>query len=86
MIAVPADCSCPISTRTEASPWNSSIATSREREVVALIAGGLANRQIAEALTISERTAERHVANLLTKLDLTSRGQIAVWAVRAGLV
>lgn len=54
----------------------------REAEVAALVAEGLANRQIAERLVISERTAGNHVAHILTKLGFTSRSQIAVWATR----
>jgi DNA-binding NarL/FixJ family response regulator len=53
----------------------------REREVVALIARGYTNRQIAEELIIAEGTAVRHVANILNKLNLRSRAQVAVWAV-----
>jgi DNA-binding NarL/FixJ family response regulator len=55
--------------------------TVREREVVALIARGYTNRQIAEELIIAEGTAVRHVANILNKLNLRSRAQVAVWAV-----
>ena len=54
----------------------------REREVVELIARGLSNREIAEALVIGERTAEAHVTHILTKLGLHSRTQIAVWATQ----
>jgi predicted ATPase/DNA-binding CsgD family transcriptional regulator len=53
----------------------------RESEVVALIARGLSNREIAAALTISEKTAANHVEHILTKLDLRSRAQIAIWAL-----
>jgi DNA-binding NarL/FixJ family response regulator len=49
--------------------------------VIALIAQGHSNRQIAEALTISEKTAEIHVGNILGKLGLTSRAQAAAYAV-----
>jgi predicted ATPase/DNA-binding CsgD family transcriptional regulator len=59
--------------------------TEREREVAALIAHGATNRAIAETLVISERTVERHVANIFAKLDFRSRTQIAVFAVEAGL-
>jgi DNA-binding CsgD family transcriptional regulator len=59
--------------------------TARESEVARLIARGLSNRQIAEALIISERTADSHVYRVLNKLGFTSRSQIAVWAVRHGL-
>ena len=53
----------------------------REREVVALIARGYSNRRIAEELVIAEGTAVRHVANVLNKLDLRTRAQVAVLAV-----
>jgi DNA-binding NarL/FixJ family response regulator len=59
--------------------------TEREREVAALIAQGTTNRGLAEALSISERTVERHVANIFAKLDLGSRTQIAIVAVEEGL-
>ena len=58
--------------------------TPREREVVVLIAQGKSNRAIAEVLVISEKTAERHVANILSKLSFHSRTQIATWAVAKG--
>lgn len=57
----------------------------REREVARLVADGLTNRQIADALHISERTAENHVQHILTKLGRTSRTQIAVWVAGGGL-
>ncbi len=60
--------------------------TPREREVVAAIASGATNRQIARELGVSERTARTHVSNILAKLGLTSRTQAAMWAVREGLV
>jgi DNA-binding NarL/FixJ family response regulator len=60
--------------------------TEREREVLSLVARGQANKQIAVALDISERTARTHVSNILAKLDLHSRTQAALYAVRAGLV
>jgi non-specific serine/threonine protein kinase len=60
--------------------------TSREREVAALVARGLTNRQIAETLIVSQRTAESHVANSLNKLGLASRAQLAAWAIAHGLV
>ena len=59
--------------------------TRREREVAGLVATGLSNRQIADRLFVSERTAETHVQNILTKLGFTSRTQVATWAVREGL-
>jgi DNA-binding CsgD family transcriptional regulator len=57
----------------------------REREVASLITRGLTNRQIADALVIGERTVHTHVANVLAKLELTSRTQIATWGVAHGL-
>jgi len=64
---------------------DAAVLTSREREVVTLIARGLTNRQIAEALVIAEPTAVRHVANILNKLNLSSRARVAVWAIERGL-
>jgi DNA-binding CsgD family transcriptional regulator len=51
--------------------------TRREREVAGLVAQGLSTRQIAQQLVISERTVDKHVANLLKKLNLRSRNQVA---------
>lgn len=55
--------------------------TPREYEVATLIAQGYSNRAIAAALVLSERTAERHVANIMAKLAVNSRAQIAAWVV-----
>jgi DNA-binding CsgD family transcriptional regulator len=60
--------------------------TRREREVLALVADGHTNRQIAETLFISESTAGVHVSNILGKLGVTSRVQAAAIAYRMGLV
>ena len=57
--------------------------TPRELEIVALIARGRSNKGIGEELVISPATAARHVANIMLKLGLRSRSQIAAWAVRA---
>ena len=54
----------------------------REAEVAKLVAEGLTNRQIAERLVISGRTAQNHVQHILTKLGFTTRSQIAAWSVR----
>lgn len=56
--------------------------TPREREVLALVAEGASNRQIAQRLIVSERTARTHVSAILSKLGLVSRTQAALWAVR----
>jgi predicted ATPase/DNA-binding CsgD family transcriptional regulator len=53
--------------------------TPREREIVELLAQGLSNKEVAARLVISQRTAESHVGNILTKLGFTSRTQIAMW-------
>ena len=60
--------------------------TVREREVLELVAQGRTNRQIAEALYISENTAGVHVSNIIGKLAVTSRGEAAAMAYRLGLV
>jgi DNA-binding NarL/FixJ family response regulator len=60
--------------------------TSRELDVLRLVATGAPNKQIAAELAISERTARTHVSRILRKLHLSSRTQAAMWAVREGLV
>jgi DNA-binding NarL/FixJ family response regulator len=60
--------------------------TSRELDVLRLVAAGKPNKQIAAELEISERTARTHVSRILGKLKLSSRTQAALWAVREGLV
>jgi DNA-binding NarL/FixJ family response regulator len=60
--------------------------TSRELDVLRLVATGKPNKEIAAELTISERTARTHVSRILRKLRLSSRTQAALWAVREGLV
>ena len=60
--------------------------TARELDVAALIGEGKANKGIALQLGIGERTARTHVSNILRKLGLTSRTQLALWAVRERLV
>jgi predicted ATPase/DNA-binding CsgD family transcriptional regulator len=60
--------------------------TARERDVARLVAQGLSNRQVADALVITERTAESHLGHVFTKLGLRSRTQLAVWAIEYGLV
>ncbi|MCC6945862.1 MAG: alpha/beta fold hydrolase, partial [Thermomicrobiales bacterium] len=58
----------------------------RETQVAELIGRGLSNRMIAEELYISVGTAERHVANIFTKLGFNARSQVAVWAFEHGLL
>jgi DNA-binding CsgD family transcriptional regulator len=59
--------------------------TAREREVAALIAQGKTNRDIADELVLGERTIETHVGNILSKLQFTSRAQVAAWTVQVQL-
>lgn len=58
--------------------------TTREREVAALVAQGLTDRQIAERLVVSRRTVNAYVASILGRLGFATRTQIAVWAVERG--
>lgn len=69
------------------SPTESSFQalTGRERQVLELLAGGLANKEIAFQLKISENTVKNHLRNILEKLHLQNRVQAALYAVRMGL-
>jgi len=60
--------------------------TLREQEVVKLIAEGYSSKDIAEALVISEKTVERHRANILEKLGMHDRVEITRYAIRRGLI
>ena len=59
--------------------------TDREGEVLRLVAQGLTNLEIAEKLFISERTVGNHIGNMLSKLHLANRTQVALYALRKGL-
>ncbi|MGV9381974.1 response regulator [Nonomuraea sp. NPDC003707] len=59
--------------------------TDREREVLALIAAGRSNREIARSLAVAEKTVKTHVSNVLMKLGVQDRTQAALYAVRHGL-
>ncbi|NUP62727.1 MAG: response regulator transcription factor [Nonomuraea sp.] len=59
--------------------------TEREREVLALIAAGRSNREIARSLAVAEKTVKTHVSNVLMKLGVQDRTQAALYAVRHGL-
>jgi serine/threonine-protein kinase PknK len=67
---------------TVAAP--TSALTPRELEVAILVGRGHSNKEIASALVVSVRTAESHVTNVLNKLELRSRSQLAVWAAERG--
>jgi NarL family two-component system response regulator LiaR len=60
--------------------------TPREREVLALIGRGMANKRIARELGIAEKTVKAHVSSVLAKLGVADRTQAALYAVREGLV
>ena len=60
--------------------------TEREREVVNLVAKGRSNQEIANELVISEKTVKTHVSNILGKLQLEDRTQLAIYAIKKGLV
>jgi DNA-binding NarL/FixJ family response regulator len=60
--------------------------TEREREVMALVAGGLSNEEIAELLVVSPATAKTHVSRAMVKLGARDRAQLVVFAYESGLV
>ncbi len=60
--------------------------TLREREVLYLLTAGHTDRKIAESLTISPRTVNRHMCNIFVKLDVPSRAAASAQAVRGGLI
>jgi NarL family two-component system response regulator LiaR len=60
--------------------------TGRELEVVQLVAQGLSNSKIAQELVISEKTVKTHISNILGKLHLDDRTQLAIYAIKHGLV
>jgi NarL family two-component system response regulator LiaR len=68
------------------APENPEALTDRETEVLALLARGKANKQIAGNLYVSEKTVKAHVSSILMKLGVQSRTQAALYAVRTGLV
>jgi DNA-binding NarL/FixJ family response regulator len=71
--------------RPAAAPDPTSMLTSRELDVLRLVAKGEANKTIAAELSITERTARAHVSSILSKLGLSSRTRLALWAVHHGL-
>jgi DNA-binding NarL/FixJ family response regulator len=60
--------------------------TSREIEILKLIASGAANKQIAYKLSISEKTVRNHISNMYEKLQLFDRSQAVLYAARKGLI
>jgi two-component system, NarL family, response regulator LiaR len=67
------------------APDSPEVLTERETEILRLIATGKANKEIASALTIGEKTVKTHVSNILAKLGVQSRTQAALYAVRSGI-
>ena len=78
-VAAPAPAPAPAPPRAEPG------LTPREREVLALVARGLANKRIAQELGIAEKTVKIHVSRILHKLGVADRTQAALYAVREGL-
>lgn len=74
-----------IGSETETSTSTSTLLSPREVEVVRLLVAGGTNREIANTLSISVRTAEKHVLNIMGKLDVDTRTGIVAWAVRQGI-
>jgi DNA-binding NarL/FixJ family response regulator len=68
------------------APESPEALTERETEVLRLLAHGASNKEIAQTLTIGEKTVKTHVSNILAKLGVPSRTQAALYAVRIGLV
>jgi non-specific serine/threonine protein kinase len=75
----------PVPLRAAPAQTTNSPLTARELEVARLVAEGKSNREIAEQLFISARTAQTHVTNILTKLSLESRAALAAYVVRQDL-
>ncbi len=68
------------------APESPEALTDRETEVLRLLAQGRSNKEIAHLLTIGEKTVKTHVSSILAKLNVSSRTQAALYAVRIGLV
>ncbi len=69
---------------TPKTEWPSGL-TDREVEVLRMVASGATNRAIASDLVVSERTIDRHVSNIFTKIDVPTRAAATAWAIRNGL-
>lgn len=64
---------------------NNAKLTPTELVVVKLVATGMTNREIAEQLNVAQRTIESHVHNMLTKIDLHNRTELAHWAIKSDI-
>jgi len=67
------------------TPTSQADLSDREREVLALLAGGMANKQIALQLGISEKTVKAHLTNVFRQIKVTDRTQAALWAREHGI-
>ena len=86
LVAVPPAAAAPNLTPLRVAKLAHDGLTEREREVSVLVAQGLSNREIADALSISQRTVGAHVGNILAKLGFGARAQIAAWAAEKRLL
>jgi len=59
--------------------------SSREREVVRLIASGFSNKEIGATLSLSEKTIKNHISRIFSKLEITARTQLVVHAIKTGI-
>ncbi len=72
--------------RQEAEPVGNGVLTTRQQEVLALLADGIPSREIAERLGISVKTVERHRENIMERLNLHSRAELVKYALRKGII
>ena len=63
-----------------------SVLSEREYKVVRLVAEGLSNKEISRRLALSDKTVKNHISHILAKLNLSARTQVAIHALRAGIV
>ena len=68
--------------RSRGRPRRGGVLTDREQQVAALVAEGLSNGEIADRLYLSRKTASVHVSNILRKLGMSSRAEVAAWVAR----
>lgn len=73
-----------VTSRPEPSPYSDGL-TSRQAEILGLVAAGSSNREIAAQLYLSERTVERHLENIYRKVGLTNRVEATRYALAHGL-
>jgi DNA-binding NarL/FixJ family response regulator len=87
-LLAPAHNPAPRSYGAPVKPMNPQLAalSDREIQVVRLVAEGLSNKEISSRLSLSDKTVKNHISHILAKMNLTARTQVAVTALRAGLV